>query len=228
MEKNKALARRKGLAEAEAEADGLREIAVRRASSITPKRVRWLWAPGDAGDGRIPLGELTLIVGRGGIGKSTLLAEFTAWITRGGMKGEFHGKPRDVMYVANEDSLEYTVTPRLLAAGADLDRVRFIGVSTLGRTAKALLPKDCVGLAKYAQENGVAAMMLDPLSSDLDIKQGTGQEIRPVVETVRRVAETAGVACIGLAPPARPPRPTSWTPCSAPSNSATCAGPRWG
>ncbi|WP_426362095.1 hypothetical protein [Streptomyces sp. E-08] len=73
-EKAKALARKKGLAGAEAEANGLREIVVRRASSIQPKRVRWLWAAGDAGDGRIPLGELTLIVGRGGIGKSTLLA----------------------------------------------------------------------------------------------------------------------------------------------------------
>ncbi|MFF5767037.1 AAA family ATPase [Streptomyces tanashiensis] len=67
--------------------------------------------PGDAGDGRIPLGELTLIVGHGGIGKSTLLAEFTAWITRGTMRGEFHEQPvGDVMYVANEDSLEDTAT----------------------------------------------------------------------------------------------------------------------
>ncbi|MGW1120674.1 AAA family ATPase [Streptomyces tanashiensis] len=87
-------------------------MVVRRASTIQPKRVRWLWAPGDAGDGRIPLGKLTLIVGRGGIGKSTLLAEFTAWITRGTMRGEFYEQPRDVMYVANEDSLEDTVTPR--------------------------------------------------------------------------------------------------------------------
>ncbi|WP_432112833.1 AAA family ATPase [Streptomyces sp. S1] len=199
VEKNKALARRKGLAEAEAEADSLREIVVRRASSIQPKRVRWLWAPGDAGDGRIPLGELTLIVGRGGIGKSTLLAEFTAWITQGDMKGEFFRQPRDVMYVANEDSLEYTVTPRLIAAGADLDRVHFIGVNMMGREAKVILPSDCDGLSRYAQENGVAAIMLDPLSSNLRVKQNAGDEIRPVMEAVRRMAEAAGVACIGLA-----------------------------
>ncbi|MFI8255167.1 AAA family ATPase [Streptomyces filamentosus] len=86
-----------------------------------------MWAPGDAGDGRIPLGGLTLVVGRGGIGKSTLLAEFTAWTTRGERKGEFYGKPRDVMYVADEDSLEDTATPRRLAAG--LNRVHFIGIS---------------------------------------------------------------------------------------------------
>ncbi|MFE6853944.1 hypothetical protein ACFVDH_24505, partial [Streptomyces sp. NPDC057674] len=84
------------------------------------------------------------------MGKSTLLTEFTAWITQGDMKGEFFRQPRDVMYVANEDSLEYTLTPRLLAAGADVDRVHFIGISMLGRTAN-VLPKDCVGLELAAE-----------------------------------------------------------------------------
>jgi energy-coupling factor transporter ATP-binding protein EcfA2 len=193
------LARRRAQDLAEAEGDGLREITAIRASDIVPKRVRWLWAPGDEGKGRIPLGELTLIVGRGGIGKSTLLAEFAAWITRGEMRGEYYGTPKDVLYVANEDSLEYTVAPRLLAAGADMSRVHFIGVSMIGRPAKVLLPSDCAGLAQYAKENNAAAIMLDPLSSNLKLKQGTGNEIRPIVEAVRSMAESAGVACVGLA-----------------------------
>lgn len=115
------------------------------------------------------------------------------------MKGEYLGEARDVMYVANEDSLEYTVTPRLLAAGADLERVHFIGINMLGRTDKVILPKDCAGIGKYARENNVAAIMLDPLSSNLQVKQGTGNEIRPIVEEIRKMAEAAGVACIGLA-----------------------------
>lgn len=199
VEKIKALARRKGQAEADAEETNLRAVVVRKGSSIVPKRVRWIWAPGDDKKGRIPLGELTLIVGRGGIGKSTLLAEFTAWLTKGEMRGEFFGVPRDVMYVANEDSLEYTVVPRLIAAGADLDRVHFIGIDMLGRSDKVVLPSDCDGLAEYARNNNVAAIMLDPLSSNLKAKANAGDEIRPVMEAVRRMAEAAGVACIGLA-----------------------------
>jgi archaellum biogenesis ATPase FlaH len=199
IETKRALARKKGQVLAEAESDSLREIVIRKASSITPKRVRWLWAPGDEQKGRIPLGELCLIAGRGSLGKSTLLAEFTAWITKGEMRGEFYGTPKDVMYVANEDSLEYTVVPRLLAAGADLDRVHFVGINMLGRQDKVILPSDCDGLAEFAKGNNVAAIMLDPMSSNMRAKQNAAEEIRPVMERVRRMAEESDTAVIALA-----------------------------
>lgn len=197
-EKEKALATKLGRQDAEEEENKLRVITARKGDSIVPRRVRWLWAPGDQGYGRIPIGELTLIVGRGGIGKSTLLAEFGSWITTGTMHGEFFGTPKDILYVANEDSLEYTVAPRLIAAGADMARVHFIGVDMAGRAEKVLLPSDCDGLGAYARAHGAAAIMLDPLSSNLRAKANAGDEIRPVIEIVRQMAEGADVAAIGL------------------------------
>lgn len=197
-EKEKALARRQGQDLADAESLKLRKITVRKGSDVVPARVRWLWAPGDEAIGRMPMGELTLIVGKGGIGKSTVLAEFAAWITTGTMRGEYYGTPKDVLYVANEDSLECTVVPRMMAAGTDMERIHFIGVDMMGRPDKVVLPSDCEGLAEYAKQVGAVALMLDPLSSNLRARSNSGDEVRPVIEAVRRMAEAAELAALGL------------------------------
>lgn len=161
-------------------------------SDIKPRRVKWLW------DGRIPMGEATLIVGRGGTGKSTLLANMAGQITTGGMPGEFMGTPRDLLYVANEDSYEYTIVPRLIAANADRSRIHPIAVKDSGRSDSVILPLDCERLAAIAAEHKAVAIMLDPLSSNLDVRKNNGDEMRPAMERIRRMAEAAGLSVIGL------------------------------
>jgi hypothetical protein len=187
------LADRKGKEAADAEGHALRTIVSTVADTITPRRVKWLWAD------RIPLGELTLIVGKGGIGKSTLLCTLAAWITVGDMRGEFDGEPHDVIYVANEDALDYTVVPRLIAAGADLSRVHFLRMDLAGHEDRIILPSDCDSIAEFAEKHHAVAVMLDPLSSNLRVKDGnSGSDIRPVIEAIRRMCEQAGLAAIGL------------------------------
>ncbi len=179
-----------------------RRLKVVTAASIKPKRVRWLWAPGDEGYGRIPMGELTLVVGRGGVGKSTLLCEWAAWITRGVMRGEFYGVPRDVIYVVNEDSLEYTVVPRLIAAGADLSRVHFVGIHTedMDGDGKVLLPLDNKRIGELARTKGAVALLLDPLASNLALDNTNNQkQVRTAVESIRVMCERYEFAAIGLA-----------------------------
>jgi hypothetical protein len=44
-------------------------------------------------------------------------------ITRGVLSGEFFGMPKSVLVAAAKDSWSQTIVPRLIAAGADLDRV---------------------------------------------------------------------------------------------------------
>ncbi|MCT2280314.1 AAA family ATPase, partial [Micromonospora chalcea] len=114
-----------------------RKVRLVPASTIKPRRVRWLW------DGRVPVGEITLVAGREGAGKSTFLAWLARAITLGELPGEFHGQPRAVLYAAAEDAWEYTVVPRLIAAGANMDLVYRVEIEDQEHgQVKMTLPKD--------------------------------------------------------------------------------------
>ena len=91
-------------------------------SSITSVKVSWLWYP------YIPYGKLTVLQGDPGEGKSTLILNVTALLTKGepmpdGSKG---GGPHKVLYQCAEDDIADTIKPRLMAAGADCSMVAFI------------------------------------------------------------------------------------------------------
>ena len=171
--------------------NGYRKLTLTPASSFRPARVKWGWV------GRMPVGELTLIPGREGIGKSLLLAWLAAGITRGKLPGEFEGTPRAVLYAANEDSWSYTITPRLLAAGADLDMVYRVTVHKpdMESDARLSLPIDCALIPDAAREVKAAALMLDPIVSLVDEKLSVNQsaELRRALEPLRDAAEKAGI-----------------------------------
>ena len=96
-----------------------RGALVRRLSTVTPGRVSWLWP------GRVPIGKITGLAGRPGLGKSLLALELAAAVTRGRplVPGEEPCLAGGVVLLAGEDGLEDTVVPRLLEAGADLERI---------------------------------------------------------------------------------------------------------
>ena len=71
-----------------------RQVVLTPASDIEMLPTHWLW------DGRIPLGELALLAGKEGIGKSTLAFAVAAAITTGALEGRFLGTPRSVVVAA--------------------------------------------------------------------------------------------------------------------------------
>lgn len=91
----------------------------RRASTVTPKEVEFLWYP------RIARGKVTLVAGDPGLGKSLLTMALTAAVTQG------HGLPDTSGPIANgsvllasfEDDPDDGVVPRLIRQGANLDKV---------------------------------------------------------------------------------------------------------
>jgi hypothetical protein len=105
-------------------------LATTGLDTIDPEPLRWLVPE------IIPLGKLTLFAGDGGHGKSTLTLALAAAVTTGRPAfGQVYAAPPpgDVLIVSCEDDFGDTVVPRLLAAGADLGRVRRIdGVRTPG------------------------------------------------------------------------------------------------
>jgi hypothetical protein len=174
---------------------GGRRINLTQASSITMRRVRWLWAD------RIPLGELSLLGGREGIGKSIVCYQLIADITRGRLPGEHLSTGRPVIVAATEDSWDHTIVPRLTAAGADLDKVWRIDVTTADDIITGLvLPLDLAALKDTVDKLGAVMVLLDPLLSRLDDRLDTHKDadVRRALEPLARLAHDCGVAVLGL------------------------------
>lgn len=165
------------------------------ASEISPKRVRWLW------DGRIAQGTLALLAGREGLGKSTLAYHLAGEVTRGSLKGEHYGMPRVVLVCANEDSWEHTITPRLIAAGADLTKVARIDAEIRTNVHLSLsLPRDNDELKELAIKYDAGLLILDPLMSVVDgtIDTHRDREVRLALEPLVALAEESRMGIVGL------------------------------
>ena len=169
-------------------------LRVTLGSSVKPIRVRWAF------DQLIPLAAVTLLAGREGLGKSTVWAHHAALATRGELPTDDLDGPRHVIVVANEDSIEHTIVPRLVAAGADLDRVAFVDVETPTGSRSVTLPLDGTQLVRLARKLDAALVIVDPLVSALDGRLDSHKDhsIRQALDPLNRVAATSGAAVVGL------------------------------
>jgi hypothetical protein len=187
------------------------DVPVRRlvavpASSIRLRGTTWAWdtrAPGQRrAEGRIPAGAVTLGAGRPGIAKSQFLVWLAARITRGELAGCWHGTPRATVLAAAEDSWERTIAPRLVAAGADLDRVFRVDVVDVETPhAMLTLPKDTGQLIELVRDLDVALVGLDPVLSAVDsgLDANKARDVRAALEPLSALADATGVAVFGLA-----------------------------
>ncbi len=176
-------------------APGRRQVVLTPASSIKVRPVRWLW------EGRVAAGSLALIGGREGIGKSTLGYQLVADLTRGRLPGQHHGTPKAVLVAATEDSWAHTVVPRLMGAGADLDRVLRVDVTNAtGADTGLVLPSDLVALEGHVRAVDAALILLDPLMSRLDGALDTHKDadVRLALEPLTALADRTGAAILGL------------------------------
>ena len=89
------------------------------AADIKPRPMDWLW------QGHILRGSQELLTGIPGNGKSQIHCAFAAAVSTGGAWPDgCNGAPAgNVIMLTAEDCLEQTIVPRLIAAGADRDRV---------------------------------------------------------------------------------------------------------
>jgi hypothetical protein len=172
-----------------------RRIVLTPASSITIRPVKWLW------EDRLPLGALSLLGGREGIGKSILAYQLAADLTTGSLPGVFHRQPKPVLVVATEDSWEQTIAPRLLAAGGNLDLALQVEVVTVAAWRdQIVLPLDVAALREKVLEVRPALMVLDPLMGRVSGKLDThvDQEVRQALEPLVAMADETSMAVLGL------------------------------
>jgi hypothetical protein len=180
-----------------------RQVVVTLASQIKPRPVRWLWAD------RTPAGALTLLAGREGIGKSLVGVYLAAQLTRGTLPGGRHGRPSRVMFATSEDAWEFTMVPRLLAAGADLARVGRVQVEDDGIVIGLTTPVDVPALKAYIATHEVAMLVLGALTSVMDgrIDAHRDREVRTALEPLASSPRTPARLCSAWSTSAR-----AWVP----------------
>ncbi len=174
---------------------GGRTLHLTPASQIKVRPVRWCWQD------RVALGTLALLGGREGIGKSLVAYSLAAEVTRGTLEGVYYGTPRAVIIAATEDAWEFTIVPRLMAAGANLDLVYRVDVATgEGTEATLTLPKDLAELERVTRESGAVLTLLDPLLSRLDASLDTHKdaEVRQALEPLVAYASATDSTVLGL------------------------------
>ena len=182
--------------------NGLRVI---RARDVVTERTEWWWAD------RIPKGKITLFAGKPGCGKSFVVIDFIARLTTGrdfpnGCKNPWG--PRECLLAASEDDPSDTLVPRLIAAGADLDKVQIIlwstGKKIVGdkpkkRQRMLQLSKDTKLLKKALQENpNIALVAIDPMTSYFGADANKDSEIRPIMDALSEACRASRAAFIGV------------------------------
>ena len=141
-----------------------RTLRVRPFSEIESVRTDWLL------EQRIPLGEVTLIAGMPGSGKTLWLCHLAGLVSRGDF---VDGEPSNVVFATAEDAEDKTLKPRLVASGADVERVALLeAIATDGEQEMAAgsfrLPSDSDRLVAVVEEVRPKLLLVDPLMAHLD------------------------------------------------------------
>ncbi|MFO0578181.1 MAG: AAA family ATPase [Polyangia bacterium] len=156
-------------------------------ASVQPERVEWLWHR------RIARGCITVLDGDPGLGKSTLVCELAACLSVGRpLPGQSEAVRADVLIINAEDNLSGTIRERLVAADADMERVKAIPNPALQ------LPEAVPSLEATVRACGVGLVVLDPLMAFASPKVNTfkDQDVRRMLAPLASMADRLGVAVL--------------------------------
>jgi hypothetical protein len=108
--------------------------------------------------------------------------------------------PGNAIIWSGEDGVEDTLVPRLLAARADLSRIKFVGdVTKAGRRVPFDPAVDVEGLASAARKLGdVSLLIIDPLVSAVGADSYKNAEVRRALAPLLSLAEELDAALMGI------------------------------
>ena len=162
-------------------------VKIIRMSDVGLTPVDWLWKP------YLPFGKLSVLQGNPGEGKTYFAMHLAAACTNGKLLPNMERmEPFNVIYQTAEDGLGDTVKPRLIEAGADLDRVLVIDDSEVQLTLSD------ERIEKAIIENNARLVIIDPIQAYLgaDVDMNRANEVRPIFMRLGQVAQRTGCAIL--------------------------------
>lgn len=152
-------------------------------ADVEAQTVEWLWSP------YLPLGELTLLAGDGGVGKSYLAMAICRATTLGeALPGGCCRPPAHVLFVTDEDDISRTMKPRADLLGLDQSRFHVLDLGEI----EACHWLDAV--RENAKLFNVALIVLDPLQSFVEEGKDLNKtsDMRPLLRRLRDLAKETG------------------------------------
>jgi AAA domain/DnaB-like helicase N terminal domain len=164
------------------------------ASEVEIERVEWAW------NARIPLGKVTVFDGDPGLGKSALSLDIAARISTGTpMPDGVPGVEGGVLIMNAEDGEADTIVPRLLAMGANLNRVRILKtISDSAGERQPEIPADLGIIERAALSVDARLIVIDPLMAFLSGATNSfrDQDIRRALAPLATMAERLRAAIL--------------------------------
>ena len=165
---------------------------------VEVEKIDWLLYP------FIPFGKVTIVQGDPGEGKTTMVLQIIAKLTKGEAvlpSGSYEPaleektmdlEPVNVIYQTAEDGLGDTIKPRLLSAGADCSRVMVIDDNDQALTMMDARLEEAIIKTK------ARLVVLDPIQGFLGaaVDMHRANEIRPLMKRVAVLAEKYHCAII--------------------------------
>lgn len=173
------------------------DIKIVSMQDIEATSINWLWP------GWLPLGKMTILAGAGGCGKTNLSLALIAIITRGGFfpDGMQCENPGRVLIYSTEDDPADTLKPRLIANGADINRVSFIAGRTnqQGKLEPFNPAKDFPKIEQYIKANpDLKLLMIDPIISAVSGDMNKANDVRRSLQPLVDLANQYGFAILGI------------------------------
>ncbi len=176
------------------------DVVIRRASDIEPQEIDWLWF------GFLAAGKMTLLASDPGCGKSTVTIDIAARLSKGGAwPCEYEANQiGETIFLTAEDDASDTIIPRLMAAGADLDKVHILeAVRELDDDGKERqrcfnLQRDVERIGQQIEKmNNIKLLVIDPISSYLGrVDSHNNSDVRSVLAPLQAMASKQGLAVL--------------------------------
>jgi len=172
-------------------------------SEVQETQLRWLWP------GMIPLGQITLLDGNPGVGKSTMMTDLAArasadFVMPDATTSDLQG-PSGVLIVTTEDAAGSTIRNRAQSAGAEISRIFVLPeleqlLDPHFSEGRFTFPKDAPVLRDFIEKHNVKLCIFDPvleyLSTGYDYCNAS--DVRKALASLQAIAAQCECAIVLL------------------------------
>lgn len=156
---------------------------------VVKKEIQWLWKP------FLQVGALNLITGEPGLGKSAVICELAAALTRGRSLPGHEGEPlppSNVWIMNGEDNMDDTTMWRFDNQGGDPNRI------CLTDQALAITPAVAREMGEMIARHKFSMVVIDPIQAWMggEVDAHRANETRAWANHIRKVASENGTAIV--------------------------------